>query len=484
MGLGSRFVSVPASTQSARVRKKSPAEALDAATDPRRDVPSVDAILRLAAGRKASSKLGRPIVRAALRDTLDVVRAGAGRGMPVPPPEEILATALTIAAHDAYGLQEVINATGVVLHTGLGRAPMSRAAARAAARAAEGYADLEVDRDTGSRGRRTARSERLLSMLTDADDALAVNNGAGGLLLLLAAMTQARGRKDVLVSRGELIEIGGEFRLPDIMAASGARLVEVGTTNRTRPADYERAITTKTALILKVHPSNYRVVGFTHSASLASLRRVADKAGVPLAFDLGSGLLQRFGDVPLEEPAVTEALAEGADAVLFSGDKLLGGPQAGLIVGAREVIERLRRHPIARAVRLDKMSIAALEATLRLYATGHRIDLPVWRMLDAPQRSLIERAKAIATVFKRERAQARPSEGAVGGGSLPGYGLPSAELVIPSDEPEALAARLRVGRPAVFCRVAADEVAFDLRTVPPHDDDRLIRAIRYAVAAG
>jgi L-seryl-tRNA(Ser) seleniumtransferase len=482
MGLGSRSVSVPAGTRS--VRPGAEPKAGPAATDPRRDVPSVDAILRLPAGRKASSRLGRPIVRSALRDTLDAVRADAERGTPVPTAEEILATALTIAARDAYGLQEVINATGVVLHTGLGRAPMSRVAARAAARAAEGYADLEVDRDTGSRGRRTARAERLLSALTDGDDALAVNNGAGALLLLLAAMTQARGRKDVLVSRGELIEIGGEFRLPDIMAASGARLVEVGTTNRTRPADYERAITTKTALILKVHPSNYRVVGFTHSASLPSLRRVADKTGVPLAFDLGSGLLQRFGDVPTDEPAVTEALAEGADAVLFSGDKLLGGPQAGLIVGTREVIERLRRHPIARAVRLDKMSIAALEATLRLYATGRRTELPLWRLLDASQVSLAERAKALVSVFRPQKAVARPSEGAVGGGSLPGYALPSAELVIPSKEPEALAARLRVGRPAVFCRVADDAVAFDLRTVPPQDDDRLIRAIRYALAAG
>jgi L-seryl-tRNA(Ser) seleniumtransferase len=412
------------------------------------------------------------------------VRGDAAAGGEVPSGEDILARALTAAARDAYGMQEVINATGVVLHTGLGRAPMARAAARAASKAAEGYADLEVDRDTGGRGRRTAKAERLLSSLTEAEDALAVNNGAAALLLLLAATTTSRTKKDVLVSRGELIEIGGEFRLPEIMGASGARLVEVGTTNRTRPADYERAITKRTALILKVHPSNYRVVGFTNAASLPALRRVSDRAGVPLAYDLGSGLLERFGDVPADEPAVTEALAEGADVVLFSGDKLLGGPQAGLMVGRAELIEQLRRHPIARAVRLDKMSVAALEATLRLYATGRRTELPLWRLLDASQRSLMERAKALATVFGAQHAAARPSEGAVGGGSLPGYALPSAELALACSEPEAIAARLRQGRPAVFCKVGADGVAFDLRTVPPEDDDRLVRAIRYALAAG
>ncbi len=308
-----------------------------------------------------------------------------------------------------------------------------------------------------------------------------MNNGAAALLLLLAAVAN---RKEVLVSRGELIEIGGEFRLPDIMAASGARLVEVGTTNRTRPADYERALSPKTALILRVHPSNYRVVGFTDSAGLPALRRICDRAHLPLAFDLGSGLLERFGDVPSDEPAVSEALRDGADLVLFSGDKLLGGPQAGLVVGRHALVERMRRHPIARAVRLDKMTVAALEATLRLYATGRRVDLPIWRLLDASQKAIQDRARALASVFRAEHAEARPSEGAVGGGSLPGYALPSAELVLPNAAPETLAARLRQGRPAVFCRVGHDVVSFDLRTVRPEDDDRLIRAIRYALAAG
>ncbi len=448
--------------------------------DRRREVPSLDALLRSPAGRKAADRLGRPVVKLAIAEEVERVRGAAARGHAVPPAEEILARAAGAAARDVFGIGEVLNATGVLLHTGLGRAPLARAAARAAARAGRGYADLEVDRLTGQRGRRTAHAERLLVALTGAEAALAVNNGAAALLLTLAALAKG---KEVLVSRGELIEIGGEFRLPDIMAASGARLVEVGTTNRTRRADYARAIGPKVAMILKVHPSNYRVVGFTNTASIAELSTLAADAGIPMAFDAGSGLLERTGDIPADEPSLVESLADGADLVVSSGDKLLGGPQAGLVVGKSGLVERLRKHPIARAVRLDKMTVAALEATLRLHATGRRAEIPLWRSLETPQRALMTRAKAVASCFRAERATARESEAAVGGGSLPGYAIPSAEVVVPSADANALGARLRTGQPPVFCRVEDEAVAFDLRTVPPEDDDRLVGAIRHALGS-
>jgi L-seryl-tRNA(Ser) seleniumtransferase len=448
--------------------------------DRRRDVPSVDALLRTPAGKKAADRLGRAVVKLALSDTLADVRLGAAKGRQVPANEEILARAAGIAARDVFGIGEVINATGVLLHTGLGRSPLARAATRAAARAAAGYADLEVDRETGGRGRRTAHVERLLVALTGSEAALAVNNGAAALLVALAALAP---RKEVLVSRGELIEIGGEFRLPDIMAASGAKLVEVGTTNRTRAADFRKALTARTAMILRVHQSNYRMVGFTSGASVAELSGIASGAGIPFVFDVGSGLLDRSGSIPADEPSVDGALAAGADLVIFSGDKLLGGPQAGLIVGRAAPTERLRRHPIARAVRLDKMSIAALEATLRLHATGRCAEIPVWRSIEAPRRAIVARARLVARSFEAEHARVRDSETVVGGGSVPGYAIPSCEVAIPSAQPNALAARLRAGQPSVFCKVDAAGVAFDLRTVAPEDDARLIRTIRHALGS-
>ena len=450
--------------------------ARQAVVDTRRSVPSLDALLRSAPGKKATLKFGRPLVKHTLQIALGEIRGAAERGAIVPENDEILARALGEAARSFYGISEVINASGVILHTGLGRAPLPARAAKAAALAAQTYSDLEVDRETGSRGRRTSRVESLLIALTGAEDALAVNNNAAALLLALAALAP---RKEVLVSRGELIEIGGEFRLPEIMAASGAKLVEVGTTNRTRANDYRRALSAKTGLILKVHPSNYRVVGFTNVVPLSELGHIAGEARVPLMYDVGSGLLERYPEVPEEEPAVTEALAGGADLVSFSGDKLLGGPQAGLLVGKSDLVARLRRHPIARALRVDKMTVAALEAVLRLYAKDRRHELPLWDFLSVRQSRLMSRARALATCFKG--ATARKSEAVAGGGSLPGYAIPSAELVVRVTSPDAAAAMLRLGRPSVFCRVDDGALAFDLRTVPPEDDDRLARAIRYVL---
>jgi L-seryl-tRNA(Ser) seleniumtransferase len=388
-----------------------------------------------------------------------------------------MARAVNLAARATFGLSGVINATGVVLHTNLGRAPLPDGAVRAVARTARHYSDLEVERETGKRGRRTVRAEFLLTALTGADDALVVNNNAAALLLVLAALAR---RKEVLVSRGELIEIGGEFRLPEIMAASGARLVEVGTTNRTRLTDYRRAFGDRTGLILKVHPSNYRVTGFAESPDLGPLAEVATRAGVPLLYDIGSGLLGRYPGVPREEPAATEALAGGADLVCFSGDKLLGGPQAGVVLGRRELVDRLRRHPIARVVRVDKMTVAALEAVLAMYAGGSRGALPVWSSLSSTLAVLRTRARDLAAGLPG--ASVVRTEAVAGGGSVPGASLPSHGVRLPITHPEQVAARLRTGQPAVFCRVEEGALLIDLRAVATDEDEHLARAVRYALS--
>ncbi|MGH2692080.1 MAG: L-seryl-tRNA(Sec) selenium transferase [Actinomycetota bacterium] len=445
--------------------------------DPRRSIPSVDAILRSAPAKRAAARFGRSVVRRAVQVVLDGARSGARRA---PPEEEVLlATSVRLAATMSYGLTRVINATGVVLHTNLGRASMPEEAARAAARAATSATDLEVDRGTGKRGRRTSRAEFLLTAMTGAEDALVVNNNAAALLLALAALAR---RREVLVSRGELIEIGGEFRLPDILAASGAKLVEVGTTNRTRVQDYRAGLTDRTALVLKVHPSNYRVTGFAEAPGTESLARLSRTSGIPLLYDLGSGLLEPHRGIPSDEPATTEALHQGADLVCFSGDKLLGGPQAGVVLGRRDLVERLRKHPIARAVRVDKMTVAALEVVLGMYARGERKRLPVWRALE--ERPGVLRARALALAERFPGAKAIRSEAVAGGGSLPSYGVPSHAVRLEHEDAEAVAARLRVGNPPVFCRVEDRTLLFDLRTVEPQDDDRMARAVRYALSQG
>ena len=450
------------------------------AAEARRRIPSLDSLLRSEPGRRASATFGRPLVKEALARGLDEVRTSAANGTDPPSDEEILVQAIASAAGAANGLSRVINGTGVILHTGLGRAPLPGDAARAAAETATGYADLEVDRATGRRGRRSTRAELLVTALTGAEDALVVNNGAAGVLLVLAAL--ARG-KQVLVSRGELIEIGGEFRIPDIMAASGAKLVEVGTTNRTRAKDYRSAISDRTAMILKVHPSNYRVVGFTAEPTARELAAVAAGAGVPFVYDLGSGLLERPPGFPADEPTATEALAEGADLVLFSGDKLLGGPQAGVVAGSAELIARLRRHPVARAVRVDKMQVAALERVLAAHAAGRRADIPTWRMLREPADEVRHRAEQLAKALDRDLtgAHVMGCESTVGGGSMPGFAMASFGVEVRVPDPPAMAARLRVGSPSVFCRTTERGVLVDLRTVADDEVSDLARAIQYGL---
>jgi L-seryl-tRNA(Ser) seleniumtransferase len=450
------------------------------ATDVRRRVPSVDALLRSDPGRRAAASLGRPLLKRTLALTLDEVRTAAERGASPPPDDEILARAFERASRIATGLTPVINGTGVLLHTNLGRAPLPERAARAAARAARSYTDLEVDRETGRRGKRSTRAEELLTALTGAEAALVVNNCAAALLLALATLAR---RREVLVSRGELIEIGGEFRIPDIMAASGAKLVEVGTTNRTRIGDYRAAASDRTGAVLKVHPSNYRVVGFTAAAPARDLAVLARKLGVPFLFDIGSGLLADDRGAPDDEPTVAGALDEGAELVTFSGDKLLGGPQAGCVVGRANLVERLRRHAIARAVRVDKMQVAALEAVLVMHAAGRASELPVHSMLREPAEGLHRRAQRLSEALDGdlEGAHVARCDSVVGGGSAPGATLPSWGVEVDVPDPPAFAARLRTGSPPAFCRVGSDAVLFDVRTVREHEVPHLARAILYAL---
>ena len=450
------------------------------AVDVRRKVPSVDALLRSDPARRAASTLGRPLLKRMLEDVLAEVRSAAAEGEDPPADEVLLARALGRASRAAHGMVPVINATGVILHTNLGRAPLPERAAKAVARAARSYTDIEVDRRTGRRGRRGEHAETLLTALTGAEGAMVVNNCAAALLLAMAALAKGR---PVLVSRGELIEIGGEFRIPDILAASGARLMEVGTTNRTRIGDYRAAVTDKTGMILKVHPSNYRLIGFTAAPAASELSALARKHDIPFLYDIGSGLLHHGHGHPDDEPAVSDALEQGTDLVTFSADKLLGGPQAGIIVGRAALLERLRRHPIARAVRIGRMQMAALEQVLAITATGREAELPVFRMLRESPEIVRSRAQLLSETIGGELEGARVvrCESAVGGGSMPGTSLPSWGVRIQVPDASSFAARLRTGTPSAFARTEDRFVLLDCRTVTDAQIPHLARAVLYAL---
>jgi L-seryl-tRNA(Ser) seleniumtransferase len=446
--------------------------------DPRRRLPRMDALLEHPELVARAATLGRGTVLGAAREALEAGRRAVAGGGSAPGVEELAAR----VAGELDGLwarrtRGVVNATGVVLHTNLGRAPLSAAAREAAAEAA-GYASVEYDLVAGTRGRRGAAAEALLREATGAEAGLVVNNAAGALLLALGGL--ARGR-EVVVSRGELIEIGGEFRLPQIMEAAGVVLREVGTTNRTHLRDYAAALGADTGLVLAVHPSNYRVEGFATRPALAELAALAAERGLPLLHDVGSGLLHgELGD----EPSVAASLRAGADLVLFSGDKLLGGPQAGLVVGRAGLVGRLARHPLARAVRADKLTLAALEATLADHLAGRRDQLPVWRALLLTAAELEPRAAAVAAAVG-PAASLRSGTSVAGGGSLPGEGLESVLVVVDPSPAGATAvlARLRSGDPPVVARVERDRVVVDLRTVPPEQDALVARALAAALRA-
>jgi L-seryl-tRNA(Ser) seleniumtransferase len=454
-----------------------------------RKLPAVDVLLRRPEVALLAAEMGQAPVTAALRTLLAEARAAIAAGAPAPPSEEWparLAAALDAAAQPA--LRPVINASGVIIHTNLGRAPLSAAAQEAVIAVARGYSNLEYNLDMGSRGSRHDHARRLVCELTGAEDALVVNNNAGAVYLVLAALCAGR---EVVISRGQLVEIGGGFRIPDVLRQSGARLVEVGTTNRTHLRDFAAALSPETAALMRVHSSNFRQIGFVAEPALVELATLAHAhqtaAGAPaiLIDDLGSGSLldtQRYGLSP--EPMVQASLAAGADLVTFSGDKLLGGPQAGLIAGRGALVERVRRHPMARALRVDKMTLAALEATLRSYRHGRAAEeIPVWRMIAAPPAALQARAEhwraglAARAPGWADAMAVWPGESAVGGGSLPGETLPTALLAIGCTDAEARAAALRARRLPVIGRIQRDHLLLDPRTVLPEQDGDLLAAL-------
>ena len=446
-------------------------------TDPRRTLPSVTTVLESDALRKLVGDAPRTLVTAAVRDAIDAVRQDP-RTAPANPEDWARAVSDALARRVRPSLRPVINATGVVLHTNLGRAPLAAAARDAMLAIADGYSNLEYDLERGERGSRHSHAVAILRELTGAEDAIVVNNCAGALVLALGALAEGR---EAIVSRGELVEIGGSFRVPEIMAKSGATLVEVGTTNRTHVDDYRRALGPQTGAILKVHRGNFAMEGFVAEATVSELVPVAREAAIPLLHDLGSGLL-----VPLDafglsgEPTARDALAAGASLVMMSGDKLLGGPQAGIIVGDRASVSRLRASPLARALRVDKFTLAALEATLALYREPARAlrEIPALAMLTATVESVRARTVRMAGSLSTRgiRATSADSTATVGGGAFPTARIPSAAVAL-SGNAEELATRLRAAELPVIGRIERDVLLLDLRSVPPEHDERLFASL-------
>ena len=424
-----------------------------------RDLPSVDRLLADEVLAAAPRPLATTAARTAVEQARKTIQAGGEPG------DLVEAARAELGRLVSPALRRVLNATGVIVHTNLGRAPLSPAALARAVDVGGSYSNLELDLASGSRGSRQDHVADALRRLTGAEAALVVNNNAAAVLLALAALADGR---EVVVSRGELVEIGDGFRIPDVLSRSGARMVEVGTTNRTRVVDYERAIGPDTALLLRVHQSNYRIVGFTESVPTRELAQISRRAGLWLVDDLGSGSLADVGD----EPTAASSLAAGADLVCFSGDKLLGGPQAGIVVGRAELVERLRRHPLQRALRADKLTLAALEGTLALHQDPERAraQIPVLRMLDEPVEAVRDRAERLAGLVGGEVEE---TVARVGGGALPLAELTSAACAIE----EALAAPLRLGDPPVLGIVRDGRLLLDARTLTDTEVDEAARAV-------
>ncbi len=444
-----------------------------------RQLPSVDRLLSGPVALELIARYGRPLVLEAVRYALEQARQTIRSGGESPADGTLLAEVRSyVEAATAPTLRPAINATGVIIHTNLGRAPLSKAARAALEAVARGYSTLEYDVEAGARGSRSVHAEALLCRLTGAEAALVVNNNAGAVLLILTALAAGR---EVIISRGQLIEIGGGFRVPDVMRQSGARLVEVGTTNRTHLRDYEAAIGPETALILRAHHSNFKIIGFTAEPSVQELADLARRHNLPLVEDLGSGALLDTAAYGLaHEPMAQESLAAGASLVAFSGDKLLGGPQAGIIIGRRDLVDMLKRHPLARALRADKLCLAALQATLLHYLRDEAVrEIPVWQMIAMPLDKLEARARRWAERLSKMGVQAEviPGESAVGGGSLPGATLPTRLVALNVASPDGFAARLRAADPPVIARIEADRLVLDPRTVLAEDEEPLLRAV-------
>jgi len=441
--------------------------------DARRLIPAVGSLLVDPGVKEAARGYPQLLVSRVLGELAARLRAELERGVRVADPAAWIRERLPAALRDArYPLRRVYNATGVVLHTNLGRAPLAAPALDAVVAAAAGYCNLEFDLEAGERGSRYVHAVGLLKLVTGAEDALVVNNNAAAVLLCLAALARDR---EVVVSRGELVEIGGGFRIPEVMAQSGARLVEVGTTNRTRRADYERAIGPDTALLLKVHRSNFRMDGFVSEVSWPELVDLGRERGIPVMFDLGSGCLFDLAGAGVgDEPVVPRVVAQGGDLITFSGDKLLGGPQAGIILGRQDIVARLRRHPLLRALRVDKMTLAALSATLALYLEPDpAAHIPVLASLVADPARLRRRAERLRRLIRRRLRPGAPvdlrvvpSTSAPGGGSLPGVELPGYAVAVSVPRGAAwLAARLRDAPVPVVGRVQGEQVLLDVRAL-------------------
>ncbi len=451
--------------------------------DPRRTLPAVGALLDIDGMRRVLERAPRELVVEVVRSVVEDARR-PGAAAPDDAAAWLAAIEARLAERQLPSLRRVINATGVVLHTNLGRAPLARAALQAMSEVAAGFSNLEYDVATGTRGSRHVHCSLLLAELTGAEDALVVNNCAAALVLALNTLSDGR---EAVISRGELVEIGGSFRVPDIMAKSGATLVEVGTTNRTHPDDYRRVLSQRTGAIVSVHRSNFAQEGFVASVSVRELVPIAAEGGVPLLHDFGSGLMLDLAPWGLAgEPTVRDAVQSGASLVLMSGDKLLGGPQSGIIVGKAGLVAALRRNPLARAFRVDKLTLAALEATLVLYRdpARARAEVPALAMLTTPVSVLEERALRLVRVLSTRgvTAQMARTEATVGGGAFPTTRVPSAALALDVPSPEAAEARLRAARVPVVGRIADGRVLLDLRGIMPEADSELADLVAGALA--
>ena len=461
--------------------------------EPRRQLPAVNDVVQHVIERGNVNSDRRYLIVEAARQVLDEHRDQLSRSdvKTAPPATDELYIQVEAHVHRAQQppLRPVINATGIIIHTGLGRAPLADAAVRAIADVAAGYAPVELEMDSGKRGKRSAIVRSLLSQLTGAESATVVNNNAAALVLVLNELAKDR---SVIVSRGELIEIGGSFRLPDVMKAGGAILHEVGTTNRTRLNDYEKAIDESTAALMKVHPSNYRIEGFSQDVAIHDLVSLGRHHDLPVIHDIGSGSLGNIDSLSVlsQEPSATESIEAGADLVLFSGDKLLGGPQAGIIVGTKTLIDRLDANPLMRAIRLDKLILAGLGATLQLHRDVESVTrtVPVLKMLATPIDELQRRGRSLVEQINQLRgirsAQLVESQAYLGGGAVPTEAIPSCAIVLTAEsmDEEELASRLRTGSPAVLPRISDGQVWLDLRTMFPDQDSQLVKALQSLVA--
>ncbi|MGD8897907.1 MAG: L-seryl-tRNA(Sec) selenium transferase [Acidobacteriota bacterium] len=452
--------------------------------DPRRRVPSVDHVMQRPAIQALGDRHGRRVVLRHVRAALEELRRRAnagGEGLEEAVDSLPADVGTRVEAAMRPSLDTVLNASGVVVHTNLGRAPLSAAAAARVADVASSYSNLEYDLERGERGNREVHAESRLREMLGVESTVVVNNCAAA--VLLAVNTLAEGR-EVLVSRGELVEIGGSFRIPEVLGKGGARLREVGTTNRTRITDFRAALTSETGLILKVHPSNFRIVGFTAAPSIEELAELAKEVGIPLMEDQGSGLMDPLPGALAPEATAPAALRGGAGVVTFSGDKLLGGPQAGLVAGQRALVEPMRRNPLYRALRVDKMTLAALDATLVEHEAGRAAStIPVLRMVHTPVDDIRTRAEGLASRLAEADTELQPSldeaHSAVGGGAAPTVGVPTVLIALthPTLSPDCIAAALRAGQPPVVVRVAENRLLVDLRTVRPDDEQVLLDAL-------